>query len=443
MNIPFLICFLYETVSTLPYRLMGYYPFRKRLLYPMWTVILLIASTQLLHSALYAWMTVQGIGGTRFLEFFFAAVCFLIYTNSIDTDRWKTLFLYIFLFDYIILVRGISLFAEARLFYSPDLDFGSLRSLLLNLLVLAVTAPFMLLFLRRTAEQVFHTDAPSLWRVIWLLPAFTTLIVLLYTGDLSPENVRQIRFLLSRVLLILGMFGLYAVLFQTLDIIRNEAVLEEQAAQQENLLALQRTQYSQLSRHMQETRQARHDLAQHLRIINNYISTGSEAALKEYVENYEHSLPPDTSRSWCKNFAVNTIIGYYFQEAENAGVDFTAQMNLPEQLPISEPEFTSVLGNLLENALLACRGVENAAPFIRVLAKADEQKLLLTVDNTAVSAPTTKAGRFLSSRHEGYGLGTESVRTIAQRHHGQADFRWDSGVFYASVSLRAGEAQRS
>ncbi|MCD7761821.1 MAG: GHKL domain-containing protein [Lachnospiraceae bacterium] len=437
MNIPFLICFLYETVSTLPYRLMGYYPFRKRLLYPMWTIALLIGCTQLLHSALYAWLTVQDIGGERFLEFFFAAICFLIYTNSVDADRWKTLFLYVFLFDYIILVRGISLFAEARLFYSPELEFNSLRSLLLNLIVLAMTAPFMLLFLKRTAERVFHTDAPSLWKVIWLLPVFTTLIVLLYTGDLSPENVRQIRFLLSRVLLIFGMFSLYGVLFQTLDIIRNEAALEEQAAQQENLLALQRTQYSQLSRHMQETRQARHDLAQHLRIINNYISTGSDAALKEYVENYQQSLPPDTSRSWCKNFAVNTIVSYYFQEAENSGIDFTAQMSLPEQLPISEPEFTSVLGNLLENALLACRSVENTAPFIRVLAKADEQKLLLTVDNTAVTAPTIKAGRFLSSRHEGYGLGTESVRTIAERHQGRADFRWEDGIFYASVSLRA------
>ncbi|MCC8137160.1 MAG: GHKL domain-containing protein [Clostridiales bacterium] len=436
MNVPFLICFVYETISTLPYRLMGYYPFRKRLLYPMWTIALLIGSTQLLHSALYAWLTVHDIGGARYLEFFFAAVCFLIYTTSVDADFWKTLFFYIFLFDYIILVRGISFFAEARLFYSPELDFGSPRSLFLNLLVLAVTAPFMLLFLKSTAERVFHTDAPSLWRVIWLLPAFTTLIVLLYTGDLSPENVWQIRFLVSRVLLILSMFGLFAVLFQTLDIIRNEAALEEQAAQQEHLLALQRTQYSQLSRHMQETRQARHDLAQHLRVINNYINTGSDAALKEYVENYQRSLPPDTSRSFCKHFAVNTIVSYYFQESEQSGIDFTAQMDLPERLPISEPDFTSILGNLLENALLACRDVESTAPFIRVLAKADENRLLLTVDNTSVQPPAVKAGRFLSSRHEGCGLGTESVRTIAQRHHGQADFRWKDGIFYASVSLR-------
>jgi len=430
----FVTVFLFETATTLPFRVLGYYPFRKQLRFPIWGIALIIGISQLLQSSLYAWMS-----GTfllqRITEAVFAIFCFMTYMASIDADHWKTLFLYVFLFDYTVVVRGSAYFIEARLFYSPTLVFDSPRSILINLLLLAVTMPFMVTFLARTKDLIFHTDAPSLWHVIWMLPAFTTVIVMMYTADISPENVYQFRFFFSRVLLILGMFGVYQVLLQSLDVIRHEAAMAEQATQQENLLALQRTQYSQLTRHMEEPRQARHDLAQHLRIINSYLTTGSEDALREYVAHYEQSLPPDTSRTWCKNYAVNTLIHYYYEESEKSGIDFTASLSLPAELPIGEPEFCSILGNLLENALLACREVKDIAPFIRILAKSDGRRILLTVDNTCAQAPAIKGDRFLSSRHEGYGLGTASVRTIAQRNNGSADFRYDQGMFYASVIL--------
>ncbi|MCC8047027.1 MAG: GHKL domain-containing protein [Clostridiales bacterium] len=293
----------------------------------------------------------------------------------------------------------------------------------------------MLHYLQRTKDLAFQTEAPSLWRVIWILPGFTTLIVLMYTSNISPENVWQLRFFFARVLLIVCMLGIYSVLLQALSVIRHEAAMEEERVQQESLLALQRTQYSQLSRHMQETRQARHDLIQHLRIINSFISTGSQDALRDYVENYELSLPPNTNRSFSKNYAVNTLVSYYAEEAEHSSVDFTAKLNLSEALPLNEAEFCSMLGNLLENALLACREVKDTAPYIRILAKENNQKILLTVDNTSSREPVIRDGQFLSSRHEGYGLGTASVRTIAQRHHGSATFRYERGIFYASVIL--------
>lgn len=430
----FVTIFLFETVTTLPYRVLGYYPFRKQLRFPAWSIALLVGISQLLQSSIYAWMPGTSLP-QRAAEGVFAIVCFLIYMISIDADHWKTLFLYVFLFDFTVVLRGSAYFIEARLFYSPALVFDSPRSILINLLLLIVTIPFMVAFLARTKDLVFQTDAPALWHVIWLLPAFTTVIVMMYTADISPENVYQFRFFFSRVLLILGMFGVYQVLLHSLDVIRREAVTAEQATQQANLLALQRTQYSQLARHIEETRQARHDLAQHLRIINSYLNTGSEEALREYVAHYEQSLPPDTSRTWCKNYAVNTLIHYYYEESEKSGIDFTANLNLPADLPIGEPEFCSILGNLLENALLACRVVKDTAPFIRVLAKADGHRIILTVDNTCTEAPKTKDERFLSSRHEGYGLGTASVRAIAQKNNGSADFRYEEGMFYASVIL--------
>lgn len=50
----FVTVFLFETITTLPYRILGYYPFRKQLRFPIWGIALIIGISQLLQSSLYA-----------------------------------------------------------------------------------------------------------------------------------------------------------------------------------------------------------------------------------------------------------------------------------------------------------------------------------------------------------------------------------------------------
>ena len=45
-------------------------------------------------------------------------------------------------------------------------------------------------------------------------------------------------------------------------------------------------------------------------------------------------------------------------------------------------------------------------------------------------------GRFRSTKHDGLGTGTASIRSIAERYQGVADFRYEDGIFYASVMLK-------
>ena len=54
---------------------------------------------------------------------------------------------------------------------------------------------------------------------------------------------------------------------------------------------------------------------------------------------------------------------------------------------------------------------------------------------TCGSAPIEENGQFRSTKHEGFGTGTASVRAIAQRHQGVAEFRHEDGIFYASVFI--------
>ena len=107
----------------------------------------------------------------------------------------------------------------------------------------------------------------------------------------------------------------------------------------------------------------------------------------------------------------------------------------PKQLSINEAELCSILGNLLENALDACRECTDTAPFIRIRAREEGGHIALAVDNTCCRAPMEENGRFRSSKHEGFGTGTASVRSIAQRYQGVTEFHYEDHIFFASVFL--------
>ena len=228
-------------VRAIPAHLMAYWPFRERLRSPLWKALLPVCLLQLAESLLYGYMVQAGMDGMR-LAYGFAPVYMGMYFFSVRDNRWKTLFLYLFILDYTMILWGAAAFLEARLFYAPGAGFTSWKSVLFSLAALVLTVPFMLRYLRRAKEKVFAADAPGFWRTAWLIPAFTIAIVQAYSGDLSMEEVRSFRFLFARILLLLCAFVFYSILLDALDGIRRQAALAEQAEVQEQLLNLQRTQ---------------------------------------------------------------------------------------------------------------------------------------------------------------------------------------------------------
>ena len=421
-------------VLSIPAHLMAYWPFRDRLRFSLWKALLPVCLLQFGESLLFGTIAQAGGDGMK-LAYGFAAIYMGTYLFSVRDSRSKILFLYLFITDYTMIVWGASAFLEARFFYDPGANFTSWKSVLFTLAVMAVTAPLMLRYLNRAKEKVFSTDAPGFWRTAWLIPAFTICIVQAYTGDLSPEEVRSFRFLFARVLLLLCTFVFYSILLDALDGIRRQAALTEQTAVQEQLLNLQRTQYEQLLQHNGEVKAARHDLRQHLEVMRAYLEKKDADGALAYLDAYAKKLPADIHRTFARNFALNAVCTSYAEKAREYEIDYDVELDVPERLSINEPEVCALLGNLLKNAVEACREVRCSAPFIRVRGTCEDGHIVITVDNTCEQEPVWENGRILSTKHEGYGIGTWVVRTVAERTGGTADFSCKDGVFYAFVFL--------
>ena len=417
--------------STFPVRLLAYIPFGQYLRFSKRVVAIVVAVSMALELWTVAWAVGAGQPGlARAIEFLFTPICLSACLINIRMAPSKLMFTYILLIDYLVIVNGLASYLSVQVFDTqPRAWQGSLCCLALYL----ITWPLMLRFFRRAVEQVYQIDAPALWRTIWLIPALTSAVVLAFTGALDEATVGRWTVLFARVSLLLCMLMVYWVLLQSLESLRRQAALQEQARQSGYILAAQRAQYLQLRQHMEEIRRARHDLRQHIKLIQACLASGDREALQRYIDQYGASLPADTQWYFCKNFAVNTLMNYYAGQFEEKGIDFEVQASLPEKLAMPEPDLCVVLGNLLENAGDACVG--QASTYIRVVVKrTDARAITLIVDNTAPVPPQRLPnGTYRSHKGEGGGVGIPSVQHLARQYHGLAEFRWDGGMFYASV----------
>lgn len=205
--------------------------------------------------------------------------------------------------------------------------------------------------------------------------------------------------------------------------------------QENRLLLMQAARYRILQKNIEDTRRASHDLRQHFKALQGCVESGDMARVAEYVKAYGESLPPDTVRQFCKNYAVDAVLHYYGEQAVRQQTDLEVDLQMEEETIIPQPELCALLGNLLENAIDACAG-SKAPRIIRLhIRQQGKQALYLTLDNTSDRPPKSYDGRFLSSRHDGFGIGTESVRVIAKRYNGDARFEWKDRMFYVSVML--------
>lgn len=422
---------LYVLCTSLPCHIIVFFqywdfPWRSKKLAAALACANILLKMWVVYGYLQAGQSIRGI------EFLFSFSGALIYCFLIRVNHFKLLFTYVLVLDYLIVVRGIASFMAVRLWKA---DAQSRTSSTICVVLLVLTLPWLLHYFRRTARQVYLSDAPKLWRIIWLIPTLTTVAVLLYTDAFDDSNTQSMAFLIARLSLMVCMLVVYIMLLQTMDELRQRAILEEQARQNERILTLQRTQYAQLRTHMEEIRRARHDLRQHQNVIRSYLETGNETALREYLRAQSETMPPDTLHRYCGNYAVNMLLNHYAGCFAQEKIDFTFQVDLPDTLAAAEPDVCVVLGNLLENAQEACEG--QTEPYIRAAVRINgTHAITIVVDNSAPTPPQVREdGVLLSHKREGSGIGTQSIRYIAGRYCGTADFRWEEGMFLASVFL--------
>ena len=302
----------------------------------------------------------------------------------------------------------------------------------------AVGIPLFLYFRRYYSDGLSKQAGALAWNYLWLIPA-TFYLSWMWHMYGSEESALEIALRPSSALLMLfinlGAFLIYHTVVRLINELDRNQILASRNYQ----LAVQTLQYENLSRQIDDARQARHDIRHHITILDDLLSSGEYDRLHQYLQSYKKSLPDNSPIQLCGHYAVNTVLLYFQQQAADAEIAFTVSAQLPAQIGIPDDVLSVLLGNLLENALEACRSVRDREPEISVRLRTQTDAFFVQIENTyGGKLIRDRENRYLSTKNGargGKGIGLESVRNIALRYDGLFEAGEREGKFCVSVLL--------
>ncbi|MGM9602208.1 MAG: sensor histidine kinase [Faecousia sp.] len=178
----------------------------------------------------------------------------------------------------------------------------------------------------------------------------------------------------------------------------------------------------------------RHDMRHFLTTISAYMDNGECDKAKEYISGIISYVDKTAMHKYCKNEIVNMILSSYENVMEENRIDFQPSICIPEQLPVSDVDLTSILSNALENAIHAVLPLETEKRHIILHLRMDDGKLLLSLKNTFAGQPVLTDG-IPRSRKAGHGFGTQSIRYVTEKLNGNCQFSVKDDWFILRVIL--------
>ena len=209
-----------------------------------------------------------------------------------------------------------------------------------------------------------------------------------------------------------------------------------QIAERNHFLEMQESQYLRQCKYMEETSRVRHDFRHSLHTLKMMSETKDYIALDNYLDRYLSDLPVSQFAVYCKNNAVNALMNYLVPSAYEADIQVSLNFELPEQIPVTDVDLCSILGNILENAIDGCRTISSGKRKIQLSVTTRHDAWLYIVStNTFDGITKQKNGCYQTTRPNGHGIGLTSIQITVEKYNGTAQFYNDDSRFYVDIMI--------
>ncbi|MEG1862556.1 MAG: ATP-binding protein [Oscillospiraceae bacterium] len=271
---------------------------------------------------------------------------------------------------------------------------------------------------------------------LFFLP-FTYNICTFMVGRYSYTMTTTVSNLIMRSLLFILAFVAYMLV---LDISRTDR--EKQSLEKiQSLLSIQldaaNRQMDFLHKSQELSKIYRHDIRHHLALLSNFAAEGNLPKISEYLRAANADIDAITPIRYCENEMANLLISSFGSVANSDGVVLTANIELPNELSISDTELCSLLSNALENAVTAAAKVDDTdlrKVLIRIFV--NKGKLFIYIENPYSGQIETIDGLPISQKgEEHHGLGVKSMFAIVEKHKGLYSFDTQNNIFALRLVL--------
>lgn len=355
----------------------------------------------------------------------------LIYEIKLIYRIVYTLFLYLIIgFSEFVIVTILSVF-------DVDLLFMQTSPLILGIATLSAKffAYIVVLLTKIKRFKLLDNSLKGNVLLVFLLPIASLLIVLLFTVCCHQINSNwfNIITLIASVVLIFANIAVFYIIDKQNDLIATK----EKLFFTETHINSQVAHYEELYRHQTELRTFKHDIKNIFLSLMGILKEGdTEKALYAMQSNLDMLDEMNKSIINTGHPITDAILQSKLHNANSEGIKLNISTKLTEKIAVDELELGIILGNALDNAIEATAKIENRAEKTVVFEMiTTTERIIITIENPVNG--DVNPGKLTTTKTDkiNHGHGIRSIKTIAEKYDGVAEFAYSNGVFITNINI--------
>ena len=200
-------------------------------------------------------------------------------------------------------------------------------------------------------------------------------------------------------------------------------------------LRLAEQQEEQVRRHLEEVRGIykemrgyKHDFHHHLQALKVQMEAGETDRALEYIRQLDRELQSVDVLMKTGNLTVDAILSPKLSRARAEDIAVEVKASVPAELLLTGVELSIVLGNLLDNAIEACREAAGER-YIRIFLGLKGSMLYFHMLNSAGPKKRKLGSLFATGKTGAHGFGLHRAQAILKEHGGWCKFNSEDGAF--------------
>lgn len=195
-----------------------------------------------------------------------------------------------------------------------------------------------------------------------------------------------------------------------------------------------------LERNAREMGSLRHEMKHQISMMNLLYEQKDMEKLGEYLKELTQGEQELATVQFTKHFVLNVILQNYVMRAKEQNVNFETRILVPETLDIEDSDLSSMLMNMLDNAMEACAKMEDAKQrYIRLKIELKDNYLGIYCENSyRTKIEENSEAKIMTNKKEKlyHGYGIKHMESIAKKYGSILDISYTDSVFYVQTALR-------
>ncbi len=216
-------------------------------------------------------------------------------------------------------------------------------------------------------------------------------------------------------------------IYESITVLKDKERAEQQNLAYEN-------QNSIMKQTNAKIKKVEHDMKNHLQVLSKLYEEDKKVEVEEYSKSIIEEIE-SMALSNTKNLIIDSIVNFKLLELKKE-INIKIDMFVPYEINIMASDLTTILSNILDNAIRGARSAKNKEIDLKINYK--KSNLIIVLKNTFDGNIMKDGGIYRTTKlfkKDEHGLGISNVKDALKKYNGTIDIEHTTDIFSVTLIL--------